>query len=317
MVLFSTYQEFAPDWAHAVQRLIRTSAIGSLYSVQTETQQQYDDTGKVVFDDYYNQPDPRMYFTSLGELNYRIAGEAQPVFLQTLKALRETRKITDVKAVDLGCSYGINAALMKYDVDLDDLNAHYKDANLDDLNRDEVLERDVRFFGEHDMDTRIESIGIDTSANAINYALDAGLLDEGIIKNLEEQPFDSKEAELLEDVDLVMSTGCIGYVTEASVGKILKATGDDRPWMAHAVIRMFPFEPYRELLSERGYVTEQLDGTLLQRQFASVAEKKHVLENLEELGIDPEGYESEGWYHANFFVSRPVEEARTPLSISI
>lgn len=285
--------------------------------MQTDTQQRYDDTGKVVFDDYYNQPDPRMYYTSLGALNYRIAGEAQPVIEQTLEALRATRDISDVKTVDLGCSYGINAALMKYDVDLDDLNDHYTDAYLRNLDRDDVLAQDVKYFGEHTQDSRIEAVGIDTSANAITYALDAGLLDGGIVKNLEESALDSREASLLDDVDLVMSTGCIGYVTEASVGKILEATENHRPWMAHAVLRMFSFEPYRQMLDDRGYVTEQLDGTLLQRKFASTEEQEHVLENLEALGIDPEGYESEGWYHANFFVSRPADEATEPLSIRI
>lgn len=317
MVLVSCIQESAPDWADAVQQSIRTIATGSLRSVQTDTQRQYDDTGKVVFDDYYNQPDPRMYFTSLGELNYRIAGEAQPVFGRTLEALRSTRDISDIKTIDLGCSYGINSALMKYDVELDDLSEHYRDETLDQLDRDQVLRRDVRYFSEHERDPRIETVGIDTSANAINYALDAGLLDGGIVKNLEEDAFDGREAGLLDDADLFISTGCIGYVTEESIGKILKATEKDRPWMAHTVLRMFSFEPYRQLLSDRGYVTEQLDGTLLQRQFATEAEKEHVIENLREVGIDPEGYESDGWYHANVFVARPAEEAKQPLSIRI
>ena len=286
--------------------------------VATEAQQQqFDDSGKVVFDDYYNQPDPRGYYTELHEFDYRIAGEAQPVFRQTLKALRNTRTISEVKTVDLGCSYGINAALMKHDIDLNDLNAHYADPGVADLSREELLARDAAFYREHRSDQDVETVGIDPAANAVRYGIDAGLLDVGMVKNLEEEPLSAQEKEVLDDTDLVMSTGCIGYVTETSIEKILNATRDDRPWMAHSVLRMFSFEPYEAMLSERGYVTEQLEGTLLQRQFATEEEKANVLANLEELGIDPAGMESEGWYHANVYISRPVEDAKKPLTITI
>lgn len=285
--------------------------------VATEAQQQFDDTGKVVFDDYYNQPDPRGYYTELHEFDYRIAGEAQPVFRQTLKALRRTRNISDVKAVDLGCSYGINAALLKHDIDLEDLNAHYADPGVAELSREELLARDAAFYREHHTDQDLEIVGIDPAANAVRYGVDAGLLDVGVVKNLEEEPFSEQEKEILDDTDIVMSTGCIGYVTETSIEKILNTTSDDRPWMAHSVLRMFPFESYETMLSERGYVTEQLKGTLLQRQFATEEEKANVLANLEELGLDPTGLESEGWYHANVYISRPVEDAKKPLTITI
>lgn len=283
----------------------------------TDTQQQFDDTGKVVFDDYYDRPDPRTYFINLGEHDYRIAGEAQPFFRKVLDTLRDTRNVERVKAIDLGCSYGINAALMKHDITLEDLSAHYGDSAMESLDRQGVLDRDLAFYRAHRTDAKLEVVGIDPAANAIRYGVDAGLLDEGLVKDLEEEPFSNEEVELLDDADLVMSTGCIGYVSEKSIEKLLNATEDDRPWMAHTVLRMFSFEPYKAMLKERGYVTEQLDGTLIQRRFADAEEKSHVLENLHNLGVDPTGKESDGWYHANVYVSRPVEEAKKPLPIRI
>lgn len=283
----------------------------------SETQEQFDDTGKVVFDEYYNRPDPRWYFTELQEFGYRIAGEAQPVFRQTLKALRDTRNIEDVQAVDLGSSYGINAALLKHDVTLSDLNAHYTDPDIVNLDPEAMLAQDVEFYRRRRSDQHLEVVGIDTAGNAIRYGVGANLLDRGIVKDLEEEPLSVQEKEILDGTDLVISTGCIGYVTETSIEKILNATRDDRPWMAHSVLRMFLFEPYEAMLSEHGYVTEQLEGTLLQRQFATEEEMANVLANLEELGIDPQGMESEGWYHANVYISRPVEDAKKPLTIAI
>ena len=293
------------------------SGKGEFCTVQTETQQQFDDTGKVVLTDYYNQPDPRAYFNNLREFDYRIAGEAQPVFRETLKALRATRDIEDVKTVDLGCSYGINAALMKCDINLGDLNAHYGTEKIADWDRAQILERDVVYFRERCHELRVETVGIDPAENAVEYGVDAGLLSSGIIKDLEEQKLSADDVRLVQDADLVMSTGCIGYITEKSVKEILEATEKQRPWMAHSVLRMFSFEPYEEMLRERGYVTQQLDGTLLQRRFANDEERANVMENLKELGIDPAGKESEGWYHANFYLSRPADEAGKPLPISL
>lgn len=283
----------------------------------TTNHEVFDDTGKVVFDDYYNQPDPREYFTTLRELEYRIAGEAQPIMRATLGAVRASRGVDAVKVVDLGASYGVNAALLSCDVTLDSLYDRYSDPALADLDRDELLARDRAFFRDQVCDQRIETVGVDPAGNAIEYGMDVGLLDHGITTNLEEEPLKSDDAATLRDADLLMSTGCIGYVTETSIETLLDATSDDRPWMAHTVLRMFSFEPYIDLLRDRGYETHRLDGTLPQRRFANEAEQRHALQNLEEVGVDPSGKEADGWYHANVFISRPVEEAGAPLGIAI
>jgi hypothetical protein len=285
--------------------------------VAVDTQQEFDDTGKVVFDDYYNQPDPRAYFTTLREFDYRIAGEAQPVMRTAMEAVRSHRSLETVKVADLGASYGINAALLKCDITLDDLNELYADPDIAEISRNELLDRDRRFYAEHDCDRSVETVGIDPAANAIGYGVDVGLLNHGVTANLEEAPLGPGDASALAGTDLVMSTGCIGYVSETSIEKLLDATAKERPWMAHSVLRMFSFEPYRELLEERGYVTERMEGTLLQREFANDEERAHVIENLHELGIDPAGKESEGWYHASVFLSRPVEDARASVSLSV
>lgn len=285
--------------------------------VAVNTQQEYDDTGKVVFDDYYNQPDPRAYFTTLRDLDYRIAGEAQPVMRKALEAVRSHRSLDTVKVADLGASYGINAALLKCEIELNDLNYLYSDPAIADISREELLQRDRRFYAEHDCDSSVETVGIDPAGNAIGYGVDVGLLDHGITTNLEEEPLKRDDVAALRGTDLVMSTGCIGYVTETSIEKLLEATAKERPWMAHSVLRMFTFEPYKELLRERGYVTERMEGTLLQRQFANDAERAHVIDNLQEMGLDSEGMESEGWYHANVFLSRPVEDAQAPVTLEV
>jgi carnitine O-acetyltransferase len=285
--------------------------------VAVDTQQEYDDTGKVVFDACYNQSDPRAYFTTLRDHDYRIAGEAQPVMRTVLDALRSCRDLDAVKVADLGASYGINAALLKTDLTLDDLNDHYTDPNVAGIGRDELLKRDRRFFREHETDSSLDTVGVDPAGNAVGYGVDAGLLDQVITTDLEKDPLGRDDAGTLSDIDMLISTGCVGYVTETSIEKLLDAASDHRPWMAHSVLRMFSFAPFIALLRDRGYVTERMDGTLLQRQFADDEEQAHVIENLRAMGIDPGGMESEGWYHANVYLSRPVEDARAAVELEI
>lgn len=275
---------------------------------QTPTKQ-YDETGKAVFDDAYNQPDPRMYYEDLGRLGYRIAGEAQPQIARTVSALVAAREEEQPKVIDIGSSYGINAALLNSDLTLDHLDKHYRTDKIADWNRDRVLERDREFFSEHESDLNCEIVGIDISEPALRYAVDAGLLDAALAVNLEENTLAPNEAEILTDADLIMSTGAVGYVSEATFEQVLDACDDSRPWVANSVLRMFPYDGFLELLENRGYVTEKYESTLIQRAFASEEEEANVMDNLKEVGINPTGLEADGHYHAEFFLSRPREEA--------
>jgi carnitine O-acetyltransferase len=113
-----------------------------------------------------------------------------------------------------------------------------------------------------------------------------------------------------------MSTGCIGYVSETSIEHLLDTTADNGPWMTQSVLRMFSFVPSDELPGERRHVTDRMDGTLLQRRFVDEEEQAHVIENLQAMGIDPAGKEQQGWYHANVYLWRPVEDAEAPVTLT-
>lgn len=274
---------------------------------QTSTDQ-FDDTGKAVFDDAYNQADPRMYYEDLGRLGYRIAGEAQPQIARTVSALTEIRDEKQPKVIDIGSSYGINAALLNSDLTLGQLDEHYRSDEIANWNRERVLERDIEFFSEN-ADEQCSIVGIDVSSHALQYAVDAGLLEAALAVNLEEDSLAPEEAAVLSDADLIMSTGAIGYVSETTFEQVLDTCTDSQPWVANSVLRMFPYDGFLELLDKRGYVTEKYESTLIQRGFASDDEQQNVLDNLRDIGVNPAGKEATGHYHAEFFLSRPRAEA--------
>lgn len=277
-----------------------------------------DAAGKADFTDVYNQPDPRAYFRTLGEWDYEIPAHGVRVFDALLEArhkLIEGDPQRPARLLDLCCSYGVNAALLKCDLTLDDLYARYRSEELADLGSDEVVEADREFYTRHRRrSTRPPPphvVGVDVADNAISYAARTGLLDSGWSLDLENEPPPEAFREAVADTDLVTVTGGIGYITARTFRRVLGSIADEaRPWVASLVLRMYDYSDVLEALSEAGMVTEELEGvTFPQRRFATRAERDFGLSRLEERGVDPTGKEADGVYHTTLFVSRPPDHA--------
>ncbi|GAA0727186.1 class I SAM-dependent methyltransferase [Sphingomonas japonica] len=262
----------------------------------------------------YDQADPRAYFRELGKLDYAIPAAAQPVFQRMVDAIRARRKGT-VHALDLGCSYGINAALLKYPLAMADLQARWTDPVLHGIDSDAVREVDRAYFDAQPCaDVRV--IGLDPSEPAIAYAEDVGILDDGVTLDLERNAVPPALAETLAPIDMIVSTGCVGYVTQRTFAALMPAvTAGAAPWIGNFVLRMFPYDAIEQTLGGWGYVTEKLEGeTFAQRAFASDIEQERVMAQVDRLGLDTAGLEADGALHAEFFLSRPKNEADIPLA---
>jgi SAM-dependent methyltransferase len=272
----------------------------------------FDATGKVSLDHIYEQPDPRAYFTQLRRLDYRVPQLAKPWFVKLIEEYRESEQVDVPKVLDLGCSYGINAALLKYDVTMDALYARYCEGehSIDGGRPAEtsaaLLARDRKLARSHRPVRRTRFTGLDTSAAALAYGLEAGFLDDAVHADLEQNEPTERQRAQFAGTDLVISTGCIGYVTERTLTRIVRSMGEHRPWMAHFVLRMFPFDPIDRALAEFGYSTVRVDEAVKQRRFASEQEQELVLTTMKEAGVDAQGLESEGWLYAQLHLSRPA-----------
>lgn len=270
---------------------------------------------KMDFSDLYTSNDPRNYFKYLGQLDYIIPHLAQPVFDQLIRARRELQD-GPVTVLDLGCSYAINGALMKYALDYEALRRRYTAPTLQSLNSEQVLELDRHFYRSWPKNEGVRVIGHDISENAIRYGEQCGLLDHGLTIDLERRDPTPAEAAVLADVDIIVSTGCVGYVTAKTFQRVLKAIRPGRsPWVASFVLRMFPFEDIENTLSAHGLDTEPYEGaTFVQRRFANREEMEATIRAVEARGIDSYGHEAEGLFHADLFLSRPADEiARRPI----
>ena len=268
---------------------------------------------KASFDHIYDLEDPRGYFNTLGELDYRAPEHGSSVF-STL--LEEKCRAGRPKIVDLCCSYGVNAALLKHDLSLEDLYHRYGSEQLSGLSKDELAAADSGFYKERRVESPPEVVGVDVAGNAVSYALQSGVLDAGFAENLEEeQPSDALK-EAISGVDLLTVTGGIGYVWQDTFDRVLSCSGEDGvPWVATFPLRMVDYAPVAEVLSKHGLATEKLTTrTFRQRRFLDGRERDHVLRRLTGSDIDPEGKEASGWYHSELYLSRPAEEVgKVPL----
>ena len=266
---------------------------------------------KANLDHIYDQPDPRAYYRALHKLDYATPNAGKPLFLKLIGELRRLRD-KSARVLDLGCSYGVNGALLKHNMTMGALYEHCARSTLRGLGAEAVMAHDRRFFAERETPHTLEIIGLDRAHRAVAFALETGLIDEGIVADLETEPLPDAAASQLADIDLITSTGCIGYVTKRTFERLLPAvTTDQAPWIANFVLRLWNYAPIEATLSDWGYVTQKLESrTFKQRRFVDDEERTQVLEQLRERGIDPAGKEADGHLHAEFFVSRPAAEAR-------
>lgn len=269
---------------------------------------------KASFDHIYDLEDPRGYFNALGKLDYQAPQHGSSVFSALLAG-----KAVDgrpAKVLDLCCSYGVNAALLKHELSLEDLYAHYGSEPVADLSTDELAAADTEFYGEHRSESQPEVVGVDVAGNAVSYAVRAGLLDAGFAENLEDEEPSDELREAVAGTDLLTVTGGIGYIWQSTFDHVLSCFDEeDKPWVATMPLRMVDYAPVAETLYGHGLTTEKLTTrTFEQRRFLDDRERDHVLQKLNDADIDPDGKEASGWYHSELYISRPTEEAeRLPI----
>lgn len=265
---------------------------------------------KADFDHIYTASDPRQYYEALGSHDYQIPAHAAHVFEQLAHSCSNG---STPRIVDLCCSYGINESVLRHDLSFAQVMEHYRDEALDEFDTEQMKSIDKEFFGSNRRDEPIHVTGVDSSAEAIEYAVETGLLDEGYAVDLETCEPSEALAGAIAAADLVVVSGGIGYITERTIGRVLDQM--TTPRLAALSLRWVDFAPIVDAAAERGLVTERLDdATFPQRKFATDDERAHVESELDEFGIDPEGREADGYHHTDlWFLRRPEEAAEQPL----
>lgn len=264
---------------------------------------------KAVFDAIYTRDDPRAYFSVLGALDYMIPDVAESLIRQILSARADLHG-GETNVLDVGCSYGINAAVHRFPVNFASLLQRYARREMMEVAPAEMVRLDRKFYASWPDVGLANFIGLDVSEPAIRYANEVGLHVGGIAINLESEELSKQDAMVVAPANVILSTGAVGYVTDQTYRKLLDAiTGE--PWVISFVLRMFPYDGFIKAFAERGMMTEKLAGvTFVQRRFRDSEEFERSLAALERRGIDSQGIEGEGLFQAELFLSRPEADAK-------
>lgn len=264
------------------------------------------------FDHTYNCSDPRSYFSSLRPLDYGIHRTAIPVFARCADLLARQRSLRSVTMVDLCAGYGVNAALLRYHVNLDELYDLYdEDAIPVAVDQASVTESDKRFFASR----RIKNapvdkvIGIDPAARAVRYAEKVGLLDYGASENLEcGAPSDALRERLAKAI-LITVTGGMGYIGPQTFEHILtNVRTRQAPWIVAFPLLTTPLEPFRRLFDRFDLRTEIWEQeTFPQRLFTNEQELSNVADSLRKLGLPSPN--SDDYLQTRMICARPTIEA--------
>ncbi len=263
---------------------------------------------KTKFDHAYNMISPVEYLKEMRSLDYQIPENSKTILNFLIEEKKQCTGKDVIKILDIGCSYGILSAIIKFNLDLEVLYNKYNQKGMDQGRLDDGWFRNLPCRKD------VEFHGIDTSANAIEYSISSGFIESGLAVNLElEETVQS--GELPDDVDIIVSTGCIGYITEITLGKLAEYYKQERPWIASFVLQIFNFEPIGDALRRYNYTSVYLDQRKFrQRKFKNQDEKTSVtriLSKRAETSSEKERFLLDEFMCADFYLSQPSGEAKS------
>lgn len=257
----------------------------------------------------YAEPDPRAYFRVLHGLDYCLPELARGLFRAVIRAAAEARGDTP-KVLDVGCGFGVNAALLRYPIDLNRLAHRYRDLDWVEVNAERLMALDRSYFASWPEQITLELLGYETAQNAAQYGKETGLFSHVITTDLEADDLTGDDRAALAGVNCIISTGCASYAGAGTFNRLFDAIGDDLPWVVLFVLRTENFADLRACFEARGMKVEKLPNvTFIQRRYHSSAEWTQALLNLETRGVTSAGKEGLGLMHAELFIARPDSEA--------
>ena len=270
---------------------------------------------KAVFNDMYVHPTPHLYLAEMGKHGYQIGEQARPFCVIAADILSEgTAKAWPVQMLDVGCSYGIASAFVRYGCSFDEIIAFFATRAPTDYLA--ACEATRSWLNVVPPACDVRCVGMDSSEPAIRFAMDAGLLDGGISQDFESDSVSPtlEDKNWFRSCNLLISTGAIGYVTERTLDVVLEDLGKDHPsplgpFAVITILRMFDTTKIQEVFAKHGFKFAAVPGIRLpQRRFADDGERDEVLAILHKRGIDTGQWEDHGMHYADLFIAAQPEQ---------
>lgn len=268
---------------------------------------------KKDFTNIYTQKNPTPYLEEMSSLEYRIPDQTRPLYKHLAERILNYKK-RPVKIIDLGSSYGINSALLNHDLVMSELDEFFIKNN-----PEPSIKSTQNFFDELPTENpNLKFYLVDTSSPALNFAEKAGLCENSFCVNLEKESISPTFQKTIYESDLIISTGCVGYIGWKSFAKIfsnIEAEKYPLPVFAFTVLRIFPMKDIERVFRENNFeLIKTKIGPLKQRHFYDEVEMNDTLDLLKRRDIDTKNLEDAGYYFADFYVGGPTNLRSTWLS---
>jgi len=141
------------------------------------------------------------------------------------------------------------------------------------------------------------------------------LCERGINVDLEAEKLNLLES--FPKIDVVIATGCIGYIGYKAFSNLLKVIKNRQsnsiesekeyiaPIFAFSVLRMFDMDDIEEVFEMYNYSIVKSDiKPIRQRNFSDPKEKAQTISILHDMGIDTKKYEDDGNFYADFYIAK-------------
>jgi len=263
---------------------------------------------KTNFTNIYTQDSPYEYLKEMNRLEYSISDFTKPLYNTIIKQLEKTLS-RSINILDLGSSYGINSALMKYNLTMLELNNFFLTGTKP------TKKETVQFYEECKNNINMNFYQIDISKEALKFSQDMNLCERGMNVDLETKKLNLLES--LPKMDIVIATGCVGYIGYKAFLNLLKIIKNRElnskkskkehinPIFAFSVLRMFDINDIKEVFERYDYSLVKSDiKPIHQRNFSGVKEKEQTISLLHEMKIDTKKYEDVGNFYADFYIAR-------------
>ena len=263
---------------------------------------------KKNFNDIYTEDSPRSYLKEMDRLEYGVSDATKPLYNSIIEQLEETLD-RPINILDLGSSYGINSSLMKYNLTMSEVNDFF-------LKETEPTKKETKQF--YEKCTRNDNLNfyqIDISKEALKFSEEMDLCERGISVDLEAEKLNLLGS--FPKIDLVIATGCIGYIGYKAFANLLKVIKNRQensikskkeytaPIFAFSVLRMFDMDDIKEVFETYGYSVVKSDIKLIrQRNFSDSKEKTQTIDILHKMGIDTKNHEDDGNFYADFYIAK-------------
>lgn len=256
---------------------------------------------KKNFNDVYTKKYPASYLEKMGSLDYRIPDQTKPLYKHLSERIGIYLK-RPISILDLGSSYGINSALLNHELVMDELDEFFIKQN-----PQPSIKQVHNFFDElPNHNPNLKFYLVDISSQALEFAEKAGLCEGSFCVNLENEPLPKEFKTTLGDIDLVVATGCVGYIGWKSFEKMFEIFKSQNtfPIFAFSVLRMFHMDEIEKVFKKYGYeIIKTKIGPLRQRRFYNDEEQQKTVDLLKSRGLDTSSLEENGSYYANFFIA--------------